>query len=45
MVKPDYDRDYYADLGLPPGADISAIRKQYRSLGMFETEACFRPDR
>ncbi|KAK1827627.1 hypothetical protein QBC39DRAFT_333982 [Podospora conica] len=32
MVKPDYDRDYYADLGLPVGANISDIKKQYRSL-------------
>lgn len=43
MVKPDYDRDYYADLGLPPGADISAIRKQYRSLGMLRRKLVLVP--
>ena len=35
MVKPDYSRDYYADLGLPPSADINDIKKQYRQLGTF----------
>jgi curved DNA-binding protein CbpA len=31
MVLP---RDYYADLELPPTADIQEIKKQYRKLGM-----------
>lgn len=27
-------RDYYADLELPPTAEITEIKKQYRKLGM-----------
>ncbi len=33
MVKADMTRDYYADLELPPTADIADIKKQYRKLG------------
>lgn len=33
MVKVDFKRDYYADLGLPPGADIDEVKKQFRKLG------------
>lgn len=33
MAKADPTRDYYADLGLTPGADITEINKQYRKLG------------
>lgn len=34
MVKPDMSRDYYADLELPPTADVAEIKKQFRKLGM-----------
>jgi curved DNA-binding protein CbpA len=34
MVKPDMTRDYYADLELPPTADVAEIKKQFRKLGM-----------
>jgi curved DNA-binding protein CbpA len=34
MVKPDVQRDYYADLGLTPSADLEDIKKQYKKLGM-----------
>ena len=33
MAKVDANRDYYAELSLAPGADISEINKQYRKLG------------
>jgi curved DNA-binding protein CbpA len=33
MVKADLNRDYYADLELPPTADIADIKKQFRKLG------------
>lgn len=29
-------RDYYADLELPPTADVAEIKKQYRKLGIFK---------
>jgi curved DNA-binding protein CbpA len=34
MVKADLSRDYYGDLGLEPGADLDAIKKQFKKLGM-----------
>ncbi|GIJ84941.1 hypothetical protein Asppvi_003796 [Aspergillus pseudoviridinutans] len=34
MVKPDVRRDYYADLGLTPSADLEDIKKQYRKLAL-----------
>jgi hypothetical protein len=33
MVKPDFSRDYYADLELPTTADADAVKKQFRKLG------------
>jgi DnaJ-class molecular chaperone len=33
MVKADLTRDYYADLGLQPGASDAEIKKQFRQLG------------
>lgn len=33
MVKTDYSRDYYADLGLSSDADLNEIKKQFRKLG------------
>lgn len=33
MVKADVRRDYYADLGVSPGADTDEIKKQFRKLG------------
>jgi hypothetical protein len=33
MVKLDYDRDYYADLELPPLADVAEVKKQFKKLG------------
>ena len=33
MVKADLSRDYYADLELPPTADVNDIKKQFRKLG------------
>jgi hypothetical protein len=33
MVKADLSRNYYADLDLPPTADINDIKKQFRKLG------------
>jgi DnaJ-class molecular chaperone len=33
MVKLDYDRDYYADLELPPLADAAEVKKQFKKLG------------
>jgi curved DNA-binding protein CbpA len=35
MVKLDPNRDYYADLELPPTADVSDVKKQFRKLGMY----------
>jgi hypothetical protein len=35
MVKADVRRDYYADLGVGPGADTDEIKKQFRKLGTF----------
>lgn len=32
-MKADLSRDYYADLELPPTADIADIKKQFRKLG------------
>ncbi|KKK20370.1 hypothetical protein ARAM_003113 [Aspergillus rambellii] len=34
MVKADVRRDYYADLGLGPGADSEDIKKQFRKLAL-----------
>ncbi|KAK0645526.1 hypothetical protein B0T16DRAFT_457544 [Cercophora newfieldiana] len=34
MVKPDYSRDYYADLDLPASADVTEIKKQFRKLAL-----------
>lgn len=33
MAKLDTSRDYYADLELPPTADVTEIKKQFRKLG------------
>jgi len=33
MAKPDFSRDYYADLELPPTADVNDVKKQFRKLG------------
>ena len=33
MVKADLTRDYYGDLELQPGADITEIKKQFKKLG------------
>lgn len=33
-MKADMSRDYYADLELPPTADIAEVKKQFRKLGM-----------
>lgn len=33
MVKADVRRDYYADLGVSPGAESEEIKKQFRKLG------------
>jgi len=35
MVKADLSRDYYADLELPPTADVNDIKKQFRKLGTY----------
>jgi hypothetical protein len=37
MVKADLSRDYYADLELPPTADVNDVKKQFRKLGMFSS--------
>ena len=34
MVKIDFTRDYYADLGVSPDATDADIKKQFRKLGM-----------
>ncbi|KAK4125447.1 hypothetical protein N657DRAFT_568646 [Parathielavia appendiculata] len=34
MVKLDYDRDYYADLELPPTADAAEVKKQFKKLAL-----------
>ncbi|EED22279.1 DnaJ domain protein [Talaromyces stipitatus ATCC 10500] len=34
MVKADVRRDYYADLGVSPGADTEEIKKQFRKLAL-----------
>ncbi|KAJ9155032.1 DnaJ domain-containing protein [Pleurostoma richardsiae] len=34
MVKPDFSRDYYADLELPTTADADAVKKQFRKLAL-----------
>ena len=33
MVKADLTRDYYGDLEIAPGADVSEIKKQFKRLG------------
>lgn len=33
MAKADLSRDYYGDLGLQPGAEITEIKKQFKKLG------------
>ena len=43
MAKVDDNRDYYAELSLAPGADISEINKQYRKLGESFTFPCPSP--
>ncbi|KAK4240379.1 hypothetical protein C8A03DRAFT_31515 [Achaetomium macrosporum] len=40
MVKLDYDRDYYADLELPPTADATEVKKQFKKLALL-----WHPDR
>jgi len=40
MVKADLSRDYYADLELPPTADVGEIKRQFRKLALR-----FHPDR
>jgi curved DNA-binding protein CbpA len=37
MVKADVRRDYYADLGVGPGADTDEIKKQFRKLGTYSS--------
>lgn len=37
MAKADFNRDYYADLELPPTADVADVKKQFRKLGLFTT--------
>ncbi|KAK1752055.1 DnaJ-related protein rsp1 [Echria macrotheca] len=34
MVKPDYNRDYYADLELPSSVDVTEIKKQFKKLAL-----------
>lgn len=34
MVKPDYSRDYYADLELTASADVLEIKKQFKKLAL-----------
>ncbi|KAK0714810.1 hypothetical protein B0H67DRAFT_553458 [Lasiosphaeris hirsuta] len=34
MVKPDYSRDYYADLELPSTADATDVKKQFKKLAL-----------
>ncbi|KAK0627781.1 hypothetical protein B0T14DRAFT_563557 [Immersiella caudata] len=34
MVKPDYSRDYYADLELSATAEVTEIKKQFRKLAL-----------
>ncbi|CAK7198715.1 hypothetical protein SEUCBS139899_001379 [Sporothrix eucalyptigena] len=34
MAKADYSRDYYADLELPPSADVADVKKQFRKLAL-----------
>lgn len=38
MVKADFTRDYYADLELPPGADVNDVKKAFRKLGTLWSE-------
>ena len=33
MVKAEPDRDYYADLELPPSATANDVKKQFKKLG------------
>ncbi|CZS97208.1 uncharacterized protein RAG0_06371 [Rhynchosporium agropyri] len=40
MVKADLTRDYYGDLEITPGADISEIKKQFKKLAL-----AYHPDR
>ncbi len=44
MVKVDFNRDYYADLELPPTADVNDIKKQFRKLGKDDPRAHCNPD-
>ncbi|CAK7269299.1 hypothetical protein SEPCBS119000_003499 [Sporothrix epigloea] len=34
MAKADFSRDYYADLELPPTADVADVKKQFRKLAL-----------
>ncbi|KAK4202814.1 hypothetical protein QBC40DRAFT_37384 [Triangularia verruculosa] len=34
MVKPDFERDYYADLELPSMSEIEVIKKQFKKLAL-----------
>ncbi len=33
MAKAEFSRDFYADLELPPTADVNDVKKQFRKLG------------
>ncbi|KAK4229923.1 DnaJ-related protein rsp1 [Podospora fimiseda] len=34
MVKPDFDRDYYADLELSSAAEVAEVKKQFKKLAL-----------
>ncbi|KAL2060889.1 hypothetical protein VTL71DRAFT_8941 [Oculimacula yallundae] len=40
MAKADFTRDYYGDLEIAPGADVSEIKKQFKKLAL-----AYHPDR